>query len=72
MSSSDERPPPKTRKVISATCAIHPGTPGFTNLEVLRSSEDIVLRPHATGACTLILTPVQARELHAWIGELLG
>ncbi len=60
------------RKVISATCAIHPGTPGFTNLEVLRSGDDIVLHPHVTGACTLILNEDEARELHSFIGQLLG
>lgn len=70
MSSDNE--PKRTRRVISATCCVHPGTPGFCNLEVRREDSDIVLHPHATGACVLLLTEAEARELHTWIGELLA
>jgi hypothetical protein len=61
-----------SRRVISATCAIHPGTPGFCNLEVRRDGDDLLLNPHVTGACQILLTKAQAAALHAAIGEMLG
>jgi hypothetical protein len=69
--SSDERPR-KTRRVISATCDVHPGTPGFCNLEVRREGSNIVLHPHAVGACTIRLNEAEAAELYVVIEELLG
>ncbi|MGH3673660.1 MAG: hypothetical protein ACRDSH_24025 [Pseudonocardiaceae bacterium] len=59
------------RRVISATCAIHPGAAGYCNLEVSRDGDDLMLNPHVTGACQVLLTLTQARELYAAIGELL-
>ncbi len=64
--------PPKTRRVISATCTVHPGTPGFCNLEVRREGGDIVLSPHAAGMCSIRLNEAEAAELYVWIEELLG
>jgi hypothetical protein len=63
---------PKTRGVISSTCTVHPGPAGFCNLEVYSDGQDIVLKPHATGACVIRLNEAEARGLLAWIGELLG
>jgi hypothetical protein len=71
MNSDDERPP-KTRKVISSTCALHTLTPGYCNLEVRREGGGIVLHPHVDGACVITFNEEEARDLHAWIGELLG
>jgi hypothetical protein len=61
-----------SRKVIHATCAIHPGTRGFTNLELIWDGEDLVLHPHATGVCKLIFNEAEARALHGFIAEALG
>jgi hypothetical protein len=61
-----------SRKVISATCALHPGTPGFTNLELTWDGEDLVLHPHATGVCKLILNEAEVGELYAFLDEVLG
>ncbi|MGH3769204.1 MAG: hypothetical protein ACRDS0_26545 [Pseudonocardiaceae bacterium] len=60
------------RRMINATCAIHPGPAGFCNLEVRRDGDTVALSPHVTGACQLLLTMAEARDLHAAIGELLG
>jgi hypothetical protein len=61
-----------SRKVIHATCVIHPGTPNFTNLELVWDGFDLVLNPHATGACTLLLNETEARELRSVIDGVLG
>lgn len=60
------------RRVVSATCGLHPGLPGLCNLEVSREGDDILLNPHVIGACQLLLTLPQAQVLHAAIGELIG
>ncbi len=70
--SHDEQPRKRTRRVITATCTVHPGTPGFCNLEVRREDGDIVLSPHAAGMCAIRLTEAEATELHLVIEELLG
>jgi hypothetical protein len=43
------------RKAIPATCALHPGPMGFTNLMVNMREETIVLDPHVTGCCVITL-----------------
>lgn len=58
-------------RVIDATCCIHAGERGYCALEVSTDGEDILLNPHVTGACQLLFTLAEARELHAAIGELL-
>lgn len=72
MSGDEQQPAKRTRRVISATCAVHPGTPRFTNLEVTWDGEHLSLRPHATGACVLQLNEAEASELYVFIEEMLG
>lgn len=62
-----------TRRTISCTCTVHGGVPGYTNL-VVRALDGggVELDPHATSACVLSLTELEARELHTVIGEMLG
>ena len=61
------------RRVIAATCRVHGGTPGFTNLVVIREADSgrIVLDPHATRACVIALDQPAARELHTVLGQWL-
>lgn len=60
--------------MIAATCRIHQGTPGFTNLVVVREADSgrIVLDPHATRSCVIALEQPAARELHAVLGQWLS
>jgi hypothetical protein len=51
------------RKAIPATCALHPGPMGFTNLMVNMHEETIVLDPHVTGCCVIMLDEAGARAL---------
>ena len=62
------------RRVMAATCRIHGGTPGFTNLVVIREagSGHIVLDPHATRSCVIALDQPAARELHTTLGQWLA
>ena len=61
------------RRLIAATCRVHGGTPGFTNLVVTREvgSGRIVLDPHATRSCVIALDQPAARELHVVLGQWL-
>ena len=62
------------RRVVAATCRVHEGTPGFTNLVVTLEpgSGRIVLDPHATRACVIALDQSAARELHVVLGQWLA
>lgn len=62
----------RKRRVIPVTCAIHGGTDSYCNLAVTKEDDDIVLHPHATGACVLIFTKAEAAALFDVLGELLS
>jgi hypothetical protein len=63
----------KNRRVLHATCALHRGPVGFTNLVVSKRDDGtIVLEPHAAGACTIILQEPEAPQLFDALGEWLG
>ena len=52
------------RKAIPVTCGVHRGPRGFANLVVERKPNgDIVLDPHVTGGCVIILDEPAARAL---------
>ena len=51
------------RKAIPATCALHRGPRGFTNLMVNMRGQTIVLDPHVAGCCVITLDEVGARAL---------
>jgi hypothetical protein len=61
----------RTRCVLPATCTIHGGTPGFTNLVVSHRNGVIMLDPHVTGGCVLTLDEDTATALRdmltAWL-----
>lgn len=60
------------RAVIPATCTVHGGSAGFTNV-VLRKLDGLIeLDPHATGACVIIFDEAGATALITTIGQWLG
>ncbi len=60
------------RRVIHATCSVHGGARDFTNLVVSKRDGNIVLDPHATGACEIILGETAANQLLDVLGQWLG
>jgi hypothetical protein len=63
------------RRVIPATCTVHPGARGFTNLVVHKIDTPMgVIRfdPHATGECGFTLDEAAATELFDALGQWLG
>jgi hypothetical protein len=69
-----DAPPQSTRRrrVIHITCSVHGGCRGFTNLVVTKRDGTIVLDPHGTDQCVLILDEAAATELWEVLGESLG
>jgi hypothetical protein len=59
------------RRVINATCTLHGGTPGFTNLVLRKVHQHIELTPHATGACVIMINEPNAKALVMTIAEWL-
>ncbi len=69
MSASGSRDP---RTTIAVTCQLHGGPRGFTNLRVTKANGDIVLDPHVSGACVIVLDETAATALFDALGEWLG
>ncbi|MGH3777495.1 MAG: hypothetical protein ACRDRR_17510 [Pseudonocardiaceae bacterium] len=67
-----ERRPSQNRRVIHATCTSHGGAVGFTNLAVIRRGGVVVLDPHVTGFCVIVLDEEAAAALRDVLGEWLG
>jgi hypothetical protein len=63
--------PRENRKAIPVTCAVHRGPRGFANLVVERQGSDIVLDPHVTGECVIILDEAAATALFDVLGTWL-
>ncbi len=60
------------RRAISATCALHRGPTGFTNLLVSKRDGTIVLDPHVDGSCVIFLDQDAATALCDTLTEWLG
>lgn len=60
------------RRVIHATCTVHGGPRGFTNLVLTKTNGDIELDPHVTGQCVIILDEAAATAMFDALGEWLG
>ena len=60
------------RRVIHASCALHRGPVGFTNLVVSTHGGQIELDPHAVGTCKITLEEDGARLLRDALIEWLG
>jgi hypothetical protein len=62
----------ENRKAIPVTCALHRGPRGYTNLVVEKQRGEIVLDPHVTGACVIILDENAATALFEVLQKWLG
>jgi hypothetical protein len=60
------------RRAIPAHCAMHGGTPGFTNLLMSKRDGTIVLDPHPIGACVITLDQDGAAAVSDTLIEWLG
>lgn len=60
------------RKVIHATCSVHGGPTGFTNVVLRKVDGEIELDPHATGACVIRLGEDAGAAVRDQLGEWLG
>ena len=70
-STSEGQSASESRKTIPATCALHRGAAGFTNLLVKLSDRMIVLDPHVDGCCVITLNEAAARALYDVLREWL-
>jgi hypothetical protein len=60
------------RRTIPATCGLHRGPIGFTNLLLSKREGTIVLDPHVDGSCVIYLDEDGATELRETLTEWLG
>ncbi|MGH3856798.1 MAG: hypothetical protein ACRDR6_25590 [Pseudonocardiaceae bacterium] len=60
------------RLVIAATCAVHGGATGFTNIVIRKVDGEIEIDPHADGSCVLTLDEDAAAALFDALGRWLG
>lgn len=68
-----ERGPARAHdRTIPVTYQTHGGSRRFCNLRVRRQRGDIVLDPHVTGACVIVLDETAATALFDLLGEWLG
>ena len=59
------------RRTIAVTCRHH-GSAGFCNLRLTKVDGNIVLDPHVTGCCVLILDEIAATAVFEQLGDWLG
>lgn len=71
MTGEDNPTSDQRRLVIHATCALHRGPAGFTNVLVSKRDETIELDPHVTRACVCTLAEDQAAALPDQLTEWL-
>jgi hypothetical protein len=62
----------RRRVVIHASCSVHQGAVGFTNLLVSKRDGEIELDPHVDGSCLLTLAEDEACALRDALTEWLG
>ena len=58
-------------RVLAATCRVHSGSAGFTNLLVTREPGRVVLAPHLDGSCVILIDDDVARQLSGVLQEWL-
>ena len=62
----------RRRVVVHASCSVHRGSVGFTNLVVSRREGEVELNPHVDGSCTLTLSENEACTLRDALTEWLS
>jgi hypothetical protein len=62
----------RNRKVIHATCALHRGPAGFTNVVLTKRDGEIELDPHVTGCCVITFDEDAATAVRDTITQWLG
>ncbi len=62
----------ENRRAIPVRCLAHGGSEGLSVLRVERHGEEIVLAPHVSGACVIILDEAAAATLFDVLGMWLG
>lgn len=67
-----EPPAARGRVVIHASCSVHQGARGFTNLVIRKLNGEIELDPHVDGSCKLALAEDAAGMLRDALIEWLG
>ena len=60
------------RIVLPATCAVHSGSAGFTNLVIRKLDGEIEFDPHVDGSCVLRFEEDAATTLRDVLTEWLG
>lgn len=60
------------RRAIGVSCALHRGPQGFANLVMEKRGGEIILDPHVTGGCVIILDEAAAAAIFDQLGEWLG
>jgi hypothetical protein len=63
--------PRERRAVLHASCSVHQGSVGFTNLVVSQRGGEIELNPHVDGSCLLTLAEDEACALRDVLTEWL-
>lgn len=64
--------PRENRRVIPVRCLAHGGSEGLSVLRMERRGEEIVLAPHVSGACVIVLDEAAAVALFDVLGMWLG
>jgi hypothetical protein len=62
----------ENRRAIPVRCLAHAGSEGLSVLRVERHGEQIVLAPHVSGACVIVLDEAAAATLFDVLGTWLG
>lgn len=72
----DTGAPQANRRAVGITCAMHRGPRGFANLvlekQLKPDGAEIILDPHVTGACVMILDEDAAAVVRDALIEWLG
>jgi hypothetical protein len=67
-----DQPSSDRRRAIPATCELHRGAVGYTNLMVSKRDGVIVFDPHVTGSCVISLDENAATTLRDTLTKWLG
>lgn len=72
MSTGEVQPGRASGRTIPVTCLTHGGAREFCNLRVTKADGTIVLDPHVSGSCVIVLDEAAATAVFDLLGEWLG